>query len=124
MPWAFCDFACAEAVNGTQMKHQDLLKGRLHIFHRASVGEFYGHRMIHELSHHGYSLSAGTLYPMLHGLERSGYLKSRTERSGHTFQRVYRATPLGREANKVAKIQIRELVPELRRSRPRVHSHD
>jgi PadR family transcriptional regulator, regulatory protein PadR len=104
-----------------RMKHQDLLKGliRLHILHHASVGEFYGQWMIHELARHGYTLSAGTLYPMLHGLERSGYLKSRTERSGRTFRRVYRATPLGREANKAVKIQIRELIPELRKSRPR-----
>jgi DNA-binding PadR family transcriptional regulator len=103
------------------MKHQDLLKGliRLHILHHAAQAEFYGQWMIHELARHGYSLSAGTLYPMLHGLERSGYLESRTERLGRTFRRVYRATALGREANKVAKIQLRELIPALRRQRPR-----
>jgi PadR family transcriptional regulator, regulatory protein PadR len=102
-----------------KMKHQELLKGliRLHILHHASQSEFYGQWMIHELARHGYSLSAGTLYPMLHGLERSGYLKSRRERLGRTFRRVYKATPLGREANKVAKVQVRELIPELRKPR-------
>ena len=108
------------------MKHQDLLKGliRLHILHHAVKAEFYGQWMIHELARHGYTLSAGTLYPMLHGLERRGYLKSRTERLGRTFRRVYRATALGREANKVVKIQVRELVPELRRSRSGAPSKD
>jgi DNA-binding PadR family transcriptional regulator len=107
-----------------KMKHQELLKGliRLHILHHASIGEFYGQWMIHELARHGYRLSAGTLYPMLHGLERSGYLKSRREQLGRTFRRVYRATALGREANKVAKIQVRELVPELRKARTRARS--
>ena len=102
-----------------KMKHQELLKGliRLHILHHASVGEFYGQWMIHELGRHGYTLSAGTLYPMLHGLERSGYLRSRTERRGRTFRRVYRATALGREANKLAKRQVRELVPEVGKRR-------
>ena len=104
-----------------KMKHQDLLKGliRLHILHHASEGEFYGQWMIHELARHGYTLSPGTLYPMLHGLERRGYLKSKTERAGRTFRRLYRATALGREANKLAKIQVRELIGELQGSRSR-----
>ena len=79
-----------------KMKHQDLLKGliRLHILHHASESEFYGQWMIHELARHGYTLSPGTLYPMLHGLEGRGYLKSKKERSGRTFRRFYRATAL------------------------------
>ena len=102
-----------------KMKHQDLMKGliRLHILHHASKAAFYGQWMIHELAHHGYALSPGTLYPMLHGLERRGYLKSKIERSGRTFRRLYRATALGREANKLAKVQVRELIGELHRPR-------
>jgi PadR family transcriptional regulator PadR len=102
-----------------KVKHQDLLKGliRLHILHHASENEFYGQWMIQELARHGYTLSPGTLYPMLHGLERRGYLKSKRERSGRTFRRLYRATALGREANKLAKVQVRELIGELQRSR-------
>jgi DNA-binding PadR family transcriptional regulator len=100
-------------------KHQDLLKGliRLHILHHACTAEFYGQWMIQELARHGYTLSAGTLYPLLHGMERRGYLKSRTKRMGRTFRRLYRATALGRDANKVAKTQVRELIGELQRSR-------
>ena len=102
-----------------KMKHQDLLKGliRLHILHHASESEFYGQWMIYQLARHGYTLSPGTLYPMLHGLEGRGYLKSKKERSGRTFRRFYRATALGREANKLAKVQVRELIGELQRSR-------
>jgi PadR family transcriptional regulator, regulatory protein PadR len=94
-----------------RMKHQELLKGliRLHILHHAAKDEFYGQWMIHELARHGYTLSPGTLYPMLHQLERSGYLRSRDERLGRTYRRIYRATALGKEANKLAKIQVREL---------------
>ncbi len=102
-----------------KMKHQDLLKGliRLHILHHASESKFYGQWMIHELARHGYTLSPGTLYPMLHGLEGRGYLKSKKERSGRTFRLFYRATALGREANKLAKVQVRELIGELQRSK-------
>ena len=46
-------------------------------------------------------------------LERDGYLRSRTERQGRTFRRVYRATAAGREAHKLAKVKVRELFDEL-----------
>jgi PadR family transcriptional regulator PadR len=102
-----------------KMKHQELMKGliRLHILHHASKEEFYGQWMIHELASHGYTLSPGTLYPMLHALERRGYLKSRQVRMGRTFRRLYYATALGREANKIAKIQVRELTGQGRKRR-------
>lgn len=111
------------------MKHQELLKGliRLHILHHAAIEEFYGQWMIHELARHGYTLSPGTLYPMLHQLERRGYLKSRDHRLGRTYRRVYRATALGREASRIAKIQVRELTgggrgrKSERRTRARTH---
>jgi DNA-binding PadR family transcriptional regulator len=107
-----------ETINAsemTQMKHQNLLKGliRLHILHHATKDEFYGQWVIDELARHGYKLGPGTLYPMLHAMERSGYLKSRKERLGRTFRRVYTATALGRAANKVAKVKVRELYGEL-----------
>jgi len=35
--------------------------------------------MIEELARHGYKLSPGTLYPMLHAMERKGYLVAREE---------------------------------------------
>jgi PadR family transcriptional regulator, regulatory protein PadR len=93
------------------MKHQDLLIGliRLHILHHAAKEEFYGQWMIHELARHGYTLSPGTLYPMLHALERRGYLRSRKERQGRIYRRIYRATALGREADRICKVQVREL---------------
>ena len=95
----------------SRLKHQELLKGliRLHILHHAVEGEFFGRWMIDELGRHGYALGPGTLYPMLHAMERDGYLKSREERSGRTFRRLYKATPLGREAHKLARIKVREL---------------
>jgi DNA-binding PadR family transcriptional regulator len=97
------------------MEHQDLLAGfvRLHILHHAAGGEVYGQWMIEELAHHGYKLSPGTLYPMLHAMERRGYLVSTSERRGRTFRRVYQATPLGREALLIAQAKARELFREV-----------
>jgi PadR family transcriptional regulator, regulatory protein PadR len=93
----------------------DLLSGfvRLHIVHHAAEGEVYGQWIIEELARHGYRLSAGTLYPMLHALERKGYLRSREKRMGRTARRLYRTTAQGRLALEDAKEKLRELVDEL-----------
>ena len=78
--------------------HHGLLPGliRLHVLHHAVKEPVYGLAMIQELRRHGYELSAGTLYPILHGLEQKGLLTSAVERSGSTARRVYRATAAGR----------------------------
>ena len=42
---------------------------RLHLLYHAVKEPIYGLAMIEELGRHGYKLSAGTLYPILHDLE-------------------------------------------------------
>ncbi|MER8465119.1 PadR family transcriptional regulator [Mesorhizobium sp. M1396] len=97
------------------MEHRELLSGfvRLHILHHAAEGELYGLWMIEELARHGYRLSPGTLYPLLHGLEKKGYLVSREERDGRTARKFYRATPFGLDALAVARAKARELFGEI-----------
>jgi DNA-binding PadR family transcriptional regulator len=73
----------------------------------------YGQWIIEELARHGYKLSPGTLYPMLHGMEKKGYLSSREQRTGSQARRLYKATAQGRAALKMAKEKLRELVGEL-----------
>lgn len=96
-------------------KHQDFLTGliRLHILHHAVEGEFFGNWMLEELRGHGYRIGPGTLYPMLHALERKGYLRSRTEGNGRRARRHYRATRQGRAALTLATAKVRELFNEL-----------
>jgi DNA-binding PadR family transcriptional regulator len=86
---------------------------RLHVLHHAANEPVYGLAMIEELARHGYKLSAGTLYPILHGLEERGLLTSVEERSGSAARRIYRATTAGREALAAAKLTVRELFGEL-----------
>jgi DNA-binding PadR family transcriptional regulator len=47
---------------------------RLHILYHAAKEAICGIEMIEELHRHGYRLSPGTLYPILHHLEQAGYL--------------------------------------------------
>ena len=86
---------------------------RLHVLHHAAKEPIYGLAMIEELGRHGYRISAGTLYPILHGMEQRGLLTSNDERSGSAARRVYRATPVGVEALAAARRKVRELFGEL-----------
>ena len=76
----------------SEIADQDLYGGliRLHILHHATEGAVFGFWFIEELARHGYRLSPGTLYPLLHGLERKGYLRSTKKRSGKIVRRMYR----------------------------------
>ncbi len=97
------------------MEHHDLLSGlvRLHVLHHAAEHEIYGQWMIDELARHGYRLSPGTLYPMLHKMERDGYLTSRKERQGRTVRKLYAITAKGLQGLEVAKAQISEFKGEV-----------
>lgn len=94
---------------------RDLYSGliRLHVLHHAVEEPIFGLGMAEELARHGYRISPGTLYPLLHGLEKKGYLRSKIERNGKSFRRVYRATPTGRKVLLAAKNKVRELFREL-----------
>jgi PadR family transcriptional regulator, regulatory protein PadR len=53
------------------MTDKDLYGGliRLHVLHHAGEEPIFGQGVVAELRRHGYEISAGTLYPMLHGLD-------------------------------------------------------
>lgn len=98
-----------------RINDQDLLSGliRIHILYHACEEPIFGLGMIEELQRHGYKLSAGTLYPMLHGLEKRGLLRSRKIRLGRRGRRVYRATAAGRKALARAREKVKILLGEL-----------
>ena len=100
---------------GGEANDKDLYSGliRLHILHHAVHEPVHGLGLIEELGRHGYRISAGTLYPMLHRMEEKGYLKSSETSEGKSRRRVYRATSAGRKALAAAKEKVRELFGEL-----------
>ena len=97
------------------MPYQDLLSGlvELHVLYHAVREEVFGLGMLEELNRHGYRISPGTLYPLLHRLRNWGYLKVREVKLGRTRRRLYRATPKGRKALLVVHRHVRELIREL-----------
>ena len=93
----------------------DLFSGfiKLHVLHHASEQPVYGLWLIEELGEHGYRVSPGTLYPLLHSLEQSELLKSYNEISGGKIRRYYTVTAKGRRQLKKAKVQLMELIGEI-----------
>ena len=70
--------------------------------------------MIRELETHGYQVSPGTLYPILHGLEDRGYLRANSEVVNGKVRKLYTATDLGRQALSEGVVKAEELLRELR----------
>ena len=96
------------------LEHRELYSGliRLHVLHHAVKEPIFGLGMIEELGRHGYKVSPGMFYPLLHAMEKKGLLRS-LHRSRSNDRRVYRATPEGRKALTIAKQRVRELFSEL-----------
>jgi PadR family transcriptional regulator PadR len=94
---------------------RDLYSGliRLHVLHHAAEKPIFGFGMMEELARHGYRISPGSLYPLLKGLEKKGYLRSTEQRNGKSLRKVYRATALGKRALAASKNKVKELFHEL-----------
>jgi DNA-binding PadR family transcriptional regulator len=82
----------------------------LHAMHEP----IFGQAMMEELEHHGYRIGPGTLYPLLHGLEKTGLLRSELKNVGGRRRRVYRITSSGKKALERARSKVDELHQELR----------
>ena len=85
----------------------------MYILHHAAREPVYGPALIQELRRHGYELSPGTLYPILHGMEAAGYLSCEARIVGGEVRKYYTITPDGCLALEPAQRQIRELVAEV-----------
>jgi PadR family transcriptional regulator, regulatory protein PadR len=82
----------------TQRIRRDFLQGMLKIFilHQASQGPVLGNKLHKALLALDYPLSPGTLYPMLHSLEKSGLLHSRIRVFKGRLRKYYDLTESGR----------------------------
>ncbi len=85
---------------------------RVHILHHAAHERIFGAGMAEELGRHGYKLSPGTLYPLLHRLELDGLLVSQPEVVGGKVRKYYVATDKGREVLAEIRPKLSELVGE------------
>ena len=86
---------------------------KLIIMHQASVGPVYGGRLCEFLRSQGYEISSGTLYPLLHYLERTDLLKSRLEVCNGRARRYYEITVYGKTCLDEVRTQVGGMVREV-----------
>jgi DNA-binding PadR family transcriptional regulator len=86
---------------------------RLHVLYHAAQEPLCGVEIVAELGRHGYRLSPGTVYPVLHELEQAGWLIGRSAVVAGKRRKYYKATPAGRKALEAAKVKLRELAHEV-----------
>jgi DNA-binding PadR family transcriptional regulator len=103
---------------------RDLLLGfvRIHILYHAGQEPIFGVGITAELERHGYRLSPGTLYPLLHNLEAAGFLAREDRIVGGKIRKYYAITPLGRRALDEARAKVVDLVDEVTESEPKTKS--
>ncbi len=94
---------------------RDLFLGfvKIHILHHAGCEPVYGLWLIEELGRHGYRLSPGTLYPILHALEQDHLLSCKARVVEGKTRKYYRLTPTGRIALREGKKKAQELMEEI-----------
>ena len=86
---------------------------KIHILYHAGKEPVYGTGIMEELLRHGYKLGPGTLYPILHKLEKEEYLKRSDRVVNGKVRKYYSITPMGEEALREIKEKILELVNEV-----------
>lgn len=87
---------------------------QIHILHHAKKEPFYGAWMIEELSEHGYDMSPGTLYPLLHNMEANRLLDKEEKTIEGKVRKYYKITDLGREVLEEARKKAYELFNEIK----------
>lgn len=93
---------------------------RVHILHHAAEEPFFGLWIIDELNSHGYEVSAGTIYPILHRMEEDGLLETREKNVDGKIRKYYHLTERGAEVL----AELREKTAELFREIVSVEGED
>lgn len=86
----------------------------IHILYHAKKEPIYGTWMLEELAEHGYKLSPGTLYPILHHLEKDGLLSQTSETVEGKVRKYYSITEHGIEELRAAMSYLKELSSEVK----------
>ncbi len=86
---------------------------QVHILYHAKNEAIFGLWILEELQEHGYGISAGTLYPLLHSMEKDGLLSREDRLVEGKIRKYYQITELGEQILEEAKRRARELLKEV-----------
>jgi PadR family transcriptional regulator PadR len=104
----------AIAARGVVVREVLLAFWKVHILHHAEEQPVYGQWIAEELRRHGYSISPGTLYPLLNRMERHGWLKrGPSKQAARNARKEYRLTAKGAKVLRLIRKQVDELHREV-----------
>src|SRR5699024_4576840 len=86
----------------------------IHILHHAKEHPIFGVWMLEELREHGYSISSGTLYPILHSMESDGLLIREDKNVEGKVRKYYTITEKGDLVLNEARKKAYELFKEIK----------
>ena len=86
----------------------------IHILHHAREHPIFGLWMLEELKEHGYNISAGTLYPILHTMESDGLLVREDKNIEGKIRKYYSTTAKGNTVLVEARKKAYELFKEIK----------
>lgn len=86
----------------------------IHILHHAKAHPIFGIWMLEELKAHGYNLSAGTLYPILHSMASDGLLIKEDKNVEGKIRKYYSITEKGEHVLIEARKKAYELFKEIK----------
>ena len=86
---------------------------KLHILYHAGQEPVFGLWLIEELARHDYRLSPGTLYPILHALEKEGLLISESRVVDGKMRKYYSITAKGQSSLEEGRLKAKELLKEI-----------
>ena len=87
---------------------------QIHILHHAKEHPIFGAWMLEELREHGYTISPGTLYPILHSMENEGLLNKEDRNVAGKIRKYYTATEKGQDVLVEARNKAYELFKEIK----------
>jgi PadR family transcriptional regulator PadR len=87
---------------------------QIHILHHAKEHPIFGLWMLEELKEHGYNISAGTLYPILHNMESDGLLVKEEQKVEGKIRKYYTTTNKGETVLIEARNRAYELFKEIK----------
>lgn len=83
------------------------------VLHQASLGPIYGSRLSKYFRTLGYEISPGSLYPMLHSLEKANLLQCRIKIFKGRARKYYELTPEGKGCLEALRQRVRGIVREV-----------
>ncbi|MFC0523521.1 PadR family transcriptional regulator [Pontibacillus salicampi] len=87
---------------------------QIHILHHAKEEHIYGTWMLEELQEHGYDISPGTLYPILHNMEKDELLRMEERKVEGKIRKYYSITLKGEDVLTEARAKAYELFKEIK----------